>query len=299
MTALRSGFSDLLAPGLSEVVAASYKQYPDEYTKIFNVETSERKYETTTTIEGLPIAPVKTEGTSVTYNDLTQGYDKNHTHITYGEGFRVSREMYDDDLYGIMKRAAAYLGRAIKQRTEVGAANVFNNGWQTGAAYLGPDGIELFSRVHPWARGGTAVNEPASPVDLSLASLEAGITAIETLTEASGSPVQLIVKTLLVPANLRWEASVLLESQYEPGNANNDKNPITNLDLSWTINHYLTDTDAWFLLAEGNELKFYMRQKPVFENDDDFDTKDAKFTCTTRFATGWADWPGTYGSPGV
>lgn len=297
MTALRPNFSDILAPGLAEVVALSYRQYPDEYTKIFNVENSTRQYEKTTTIEGLGIATVKDEQTGVTYGDLTQGYDKTYTHTTYGIGFKVSQEMYDDDLYGVMKKAAQYLGRSMKLRIETSAANVFNNGFNS--SYTGGDGKELFATDHPFASGGTGRNELSTPADLSQASIEQMLTDIESTTDSTGAPIALIARKLLVaPAN-RWTASVILESQLKSGTANNDKNPLLDLDLTYIVNHYLSDPDAYFMLCDQNELKFYMRQKPKFENGDDFDTGDAKYKVTSRYSTGWADWPGVFGTPGA
>ena len=295
--ALRGAFSDILAPGLAEVIALAYKKYPEEYSKIFTVETSKRQYEKTTTIEGMGPAVVKLEGAPVSYADLTQGYDKTYTHITYGLGFRVSKEMYDDDLYGVMKKAAEYLGRSVKLKIETSAANVFNNGFDS--SFTGGDGKELFATDHPFASGGTGRNELSTPADLTTASIEQALSDIEGTTDSTGMPIALIAKTLLVaPAN-RWAADVILGSQLKSGTANNDKNPLLDLNLSYMVNHYLSDADAWFLLCDQNELKFYNRESPLFENEDDFDTKDGKFSVTTRFSTGWADWPGVFGTPGA
>lgn len=297
MVMLRGAFSDILAPGLADVVALAYREYPDEYTKIFDVETSKRQYEDTTQIEGIGIAQIKNEGAAVTYRDLTQGYNTRFTHVTYGLGMRVTREMYDDDLYSVMNKSAKYLGRSVKRRIETSAANVFNNAFAP--AFAGGDGLELCSTIHPFAGGGTGRNELTVAADLSEASLRQALTDIEDTTDASGTPIALIAKKLLVASANRWTASVLLESQLKSGTANNDKNVFQDLDLGYNVNHFLTDADAWFLLCDQNELKFYNRMSPKFENDDDFDTKDAKFSLCTRFSVGWADWPGVFGSPGV
>lgn len=299
MVALRNAFSDLLAPGLSEVVALAYKAQPEEYSKIFTMKGSKRKYETTTTVEGLGIAAVKQEGVGIEYKDLTQGYDETFTHNTYGLGFRVSREMYDDDLYGVMEDAAKYLGRSIKLAIENAAASIFNYGWTASAAYYGADGVELFSRVHPWASGGTYANELSAAADLSTTSLQAALSDIEGTTDSTGVPIALIAKTLLVPPELRWDASVILESQKKSGTANNDKNVFLDLDLSYMVNHYLTGDDDSFLLCDYNGLKGWMRQKPQFENDDDFDTGDAKFKVTSRHSFGWSDPIGVFGILGA
>jgi len=299
MTAFRGAFSDILAPGLAEVVALAYKMYPEEYSKIFKMKGSKKKSEQTTTIEGLGVAPVLNEGAPIEFKDLTQGYDETYTHVDYGLGFRVTRNMYDDDLYGVMESAAEYLGRSIRLSIENAAANIFNNGFTASAAYYGPDGVELFSRVHPFASGGTAANELSAAADLSTTSLQAALSDVESMVDSTGAPIVLIPKTLLIPSELRWDASVILESQLKSGTANNDKNVFKDLDLSFEINHYLTDADTSFLICDKNSLKGWMRQKPKFENDDDFDTKDAKFSVVSRFSFGWADWVGVYGLLGA
>lgn len=297
MVALRGNFSDILAPGLAGVVALAYRQYPEEYTKIFDVETSKRQYEDTTTIEGIGMARAKAEGTLVAFEDLTQGYNNRYTHTTYALGMEISREMYDDDLYSVMKKAAKYLGISMKRRKETDGANVFNNAFNV--LFPGADAVALCDLLHPFARGGTGRNELTTAADLSEASLRQALTDIETTTDAAGTPMSLIAKKLLVaPAN-RWTASVLLESQLKSGTANNDKNVFLDTDLTYIVNHYLTDADAFFLICDQNELVFYNRMSPKFENDDDFDTKNAKFSVCCRHSTGWADWPGVFGSPGV
>jgi phage major head subunit gpT-like protein len=239
------------------------------------------------------------EGEGVHFADLTQGYDETFEADEFGLGFRVSRNAYDDDLYHVFDKAAQHLGRSIRLAIETAGANVFNNGWQTGAAYLGADGVELFSRVHPFVSGGTAVNEITAAADLSATSLQSALIDIETLKGADGVPLALIAKTLLVPGQLRWDASTILESQKKAGTANNDKNVFLDLDLSYQVNHYLTGDDDAFITCDQNELRGYMRKKPKFENDDDFDTGDAKFKVTSRFKFGWADAPGLYGILGA
>ena len=295
-----AAFSDIMAPGLSDVVALAYREYPTEYTKIYTgMETSDKESEKTTTIEGLGVARQFESGESVHYADLTQGYDETFTADDFGLGFRVTRNAYDDDLYHVFDKAAQHLGRSIRLAIETAAANIFNNGWQTGAAYLGPDGIELFSRVHPFASGGTYVNELSAAADLSATSLANALTDIETLKGADGTPLALIAKDLIVPGQLRWDASTILESQKKSGTANNDKNVFLDLDLSYMVNHFLTGDDDAFIKCDQNELKGYMRKKPKFENGDDFDTGDAKFKVTSRFDFGWADPVGVYGILGA
>lgn len=295
-TALRSNFSDLLAPGLKGVVALSYRERPEEFSKIFKMETSDKQYEKYAQVEGLGIAPLKSESVAVTYADLTQGYSKTMTHLTYGLGFRVSREMYDDDLYDVMKKAATYLGRSIRQRKEVTAANIFNNGFSS--SYLGGDGKALFATDHPFKRGGTGSNTFTNQADLSQTTLETAITNITTTTDSDGTNIVLIPKSLIVPPALKFTADVILSSQLKSGTGNNDINPLKNEGISVVVNHYLTDSDAWFILCDQHELKGLNRQMAKFENDDEFDSGDAKFKVTERYSFGWADWKGVYGVSG-
>ena len=274
MTMLRAGFADLMATGLFDVIALAYKQYPDEYSKIFNVKTSNRQYEKATTIEGVGAATEKNEGAPVSYSDLTQGYDTTFTHKTFAIGARISREAYDDDLYSVFKsKLGTALARSIKQRWEVLAANVLNNGFTAsyaGGGLSGTDGVALFATNHPWASGGTWSNRAATDADLTPTSLETMLTLAETATESNSINIALIPKTLIIaPAN-RWNASVILESQLKSGTANNDKNPLLDLDLKYVVNHYLTDTDAWFVQCDYHGLILFERLRPKMEADDDF-----------------------------
>jgi len=295
MVMLKAGFSDLLQEGVFEVVADAFKQRPDEYNKILNMEKSSKHSELITTMEGLGIAPLKVEGADTTFADLTQGYDQTTIHTTYSYGIRISKELYDDDLYNIVKNASKYLGKSIKQRIEVSAANVYNNAF----AVAGPDGSTLCAVNHPWASGGTWSNRLAADTDLSVASIESMLTLVETTSDANGINLQLIPKTVLVaPAN-RFTTSVILESQKKSGTMNNDKNPLLDLDLSYMVNHYLTDDDAWFVLGDEHYAYFFERMKPKFESDDDFKSGDALFKVTNRLSTAWATGMGIAGTPGV
>jgi len=297
-TMLSSGFADLMAPGLFDVISTNYKQYPDEYSKILNVKTSKKQYEKSTTIENVAAAPEKSKGEAVNFAVLTQGYDTTSTHKTYAQGCRVEREAYDDDLYSIFRdKLGQYLARSMKQRAETIGANVFNNAFST--SYLGGDGHELLDTNHPFASGSTYQNEPTAAVDLSQTSLEDMFTLLESATEANSMNIQLIPKMLLVPPALRWTASVLLESQLKSGTANNDKNPFLDLDVNYMVDHYLSDSDAWFVLSDAHSLIFWERQRPKLEADDDFDTGDAKVKITARYSTQWESPLGVVGSPGV
>jgi hypothetical protein len=296
---LSGGFADLMAPGLFDVIKDKYKLWPEEYSKIFNVKKSTRQYEQSQVVEGIAAAPQKNEGASVNFANLTQGYKATATHKTYAQGARVTREAYDDDLYSVFKeKLGTYLARSVRQRMEVLAANVFNNGFTAGAT-AGPDGVALFSTVHPFRSGGTYSNALAVAADLSSTSMEDMLTLLEGTQEANSINIQLIPKTLLVAPAGRWTASVLLESALKPGVANNDKNALLDLDLSFMVDHFLTDSDAWFVLSDSHSLIFWERQAPKLEADDDFDTGDAKVKLTSRASTMWEIATGVVGTPGA
>lgn len=294
MTQLSDSISDFMAPGLFKTFADEFKRKEMEYKKIFSISKSRRQYEKTTSIEGMGIAPAKGEGVGVTYQDLTQGYDKNHTHVSYGLGYRISFEAYDDDLYKLIgPKAATYLGYSIKMRYETVGADLFNNGFDS--SYTGPDSIELFSEVHPWASGGTYSNEEATPSALSSSSLKAVLTNIRKAQDASGDRLALRPKILLVPPDLMFTAQVILKSAQVPGNANNDYNPIKDVGLQLVVNDWLTSTTRWQILCENNDLLYFERQKPTQTNGDDFDSGDAKFKVLARLTSGWGTPLGTWG----
>jgi len=295
MVMIKPGFSDLLVEGVYEVVSDGFKQREKEYDKILNLETSKKHSELTTTMEGLGIAPIKLENADTAFADLTQGFDQTTIHSTYSYGIEVSFELYDDDLYNIIKNASRYLGKSIRQRMEVSAANVFNNAF----ALAGPDGSTLCAVAHPWARGGTWSNRLAVDADLSVASIESMLTLIETTNDAGGTNLALMPKRVLVaPAN-RFNASVILESQKKSGTAHNDKNVLLDMDMSFMVGHYFTDPKAWFVECDEHYAYFFERMKPKFESDDDFKSGNALFKVTNRLSTAWATGMGIAGTPGT
>jgi len=294
MTQISAGISDFMAPGLFKTFAEEFKDKAKHYKKLFQVSKSKKQYETTTSVEGLDNAPEKKEGAPVTYQDLTQGYNKNHTHVTYGKGYRISKEAYDDDLYKVIgPKASAYLGYAINMRYELVGADIFNNSFTS--TYTGPDAKELCSEVHPWSSGGTYSNEEATPATLSASALKAVITNIRKMTDASGDHLALTPKLLIVPPDLQFTAQVILKSAQEPGNANNDYNPLKDVGLKLIVNPWLTSTTRWWVACDNNDLLYFERQKPEFTNGDDFDTDDAKFKVTSRITGGWGTPLGIWG----
>jgi phage major head subunit gpT-like protein len=297
MTAIRANFGPLLAPGLRSVFFDQYDSYPTEYTEIFNVHTSTRKYEDDYSVSGFGLVPQKDESVGIIYDDPVPGYSKRYTHTTFGLGFRVSRELYEDDMYGIIRRMPKALGKSMRLTVEIDAANVLNNGF-TASTYAGPDGVALFSASHPLTGGGVSSNTLAVAADLSETSLEQAMIDIMATTDDRGLLQMIRPKKLVVGPALAWTASRLLESTLTPGSANNAINPAKGI-MPFVVNHYLTDPDAWFILADDTQLNWFWRRKPDFDNDNDFDTEDAKFKATARWSNGFSDWRGVYASPGA
>jgi phage major head subunit gpT-like protein len=303
MASRSSGFSNLLKPALHEIFFNKYSQYPEEYSKVFDVLSSSRAYEEDSEVTGLGKLVSKSEGASITYDDPIQGKTKTYTHSSYGLGFRVTHELFEDDQYGIIKRMPAALARSANQTQEVEAWSVFNNAFST--SYTGLDGKPLCSTTHPnvaaGAGSGPYSNRLSTDSDLSITSLQSAIEAMETTTDDRDLNLMIKPRLLVVPVQAKWMARELLNSEYKPGTANNEINALADEELKYMVGHYLTDTDAWFLLADKADhyLRFFWREKVKFSSDDDFDSGDAKFKVFMRFAVGYSGWRGVVGTPGA
>jgi hypothetical protein len=301
MPAYTGAFSHLLAPGLRKVWLDELKQWPEEYSKLLNIQTSKRAYEEELMMAGLGRWDEKPEGHATVYDDPIMGNKKRFTHASFSLGFRVSREMWSDDLYGVMKKMSGQLAMAGKQTVEVEASNVFNEAFSTTRPnLLGADGLALCSTAHPLIIGGTYANRPAADVDFGITPLRAMLENREALVDERGLPAMLGSKTVLIgPAN-QWAAKEILRSQQAAYTTDNEINAFRDLELEFFVYHYGDDADAWFLLAPKGKhgLNFIWREKPTFENSDDFDTGDAKFKGFMRFSYGHTDWRGVDGSSG-
>jgi len=292
-----AGFSELLYPGLKAIWGISYSDYPEEYTKIFEVKTSDKAYEKTVGLTGFGTASVKAQGGSVSYDDAYQGYTQTLTHSTYGIGFIVTSEMYEDDQYGKINALPRALARSVRHTVEIAAANVLNRGFNS--TYTGADGKELLATDHPLVGGGTEQNELTTAADLSMTSLEQAMIDIGDLTDERGLIIAAKPRMLIVPPELDWTARQLLGSEKDPETNFNAINPAKGL-MPFTVNHYLTDSDAWFIKTDVPEgMVFYWRRRPAFTKDNDFDSDNGKYKSTFRFSVGWDDYRGIFGAPGA
>jgi hypothetical protein len=296
---LRGAFSNVLAPGFRKIVFESYKERPIEGTALVNVNTSKRAYEEDFPIAGFGTLLSKAEGGSVTYQDAIQGVAKRYTWTTYALGFRITQELMEDDLYGIMGgRMSKALGRSARNNKEIVMHAPYNNGFNT--AFSGfVSGESLFSTSHALLRGGTIANRPATDADFDLLALQAGIEHFHNLTDESGIPVVFIPRLLVHSIGDYWMVNQVLKSQYLPGTNFNDINQVANEGIKAHLSHYLTDPDAWFLLADQHDVNYFDRRAGQFTNSDDFHTGDALFKFTRRNGSGFGDWRGVYGTSGA
>lgn len=303
-TTLTGAFSHLLAPGLRKVFFDQYKLWPEEYSQIANVYTSKRAYEEELVVAGLGRFERKPEGESLIYDGPIQGDKRRYTHLTFALGFRVGREMYNDDLYGIMKKMSGQLSESARQTIELEFATLIDNAFSgaPGTIHQGVDGKALCARDHPLLVGGTYANEPAVQTDLGIGALRAALERMERTVSERGLPQMLRGVKVLVSPTFQWVAKEMLSPGTEkaPYSNENQVNAFRDLNLSYMVYHHSVDDDLWLLFApkSQHDVKFFWRQKILFENGDDFDTKDAKFSGFMRFSYGFTDWRGVDGSSG-
>ena len=294
-------FGKALYPGVQAWWGKAYDEYPEEWSKIFDKDTSRRAFEEDVQISSFGLAPIKREGSPISFDTEEQGFVTRYTHIVYGLGFIITKEMYEDDLYDIVgERRARGLAFSMRQTKENVGANILNRGFNT--SFTGGDGKPLFASDHPPIAGGTYSNTLAVAADLSESALEQAVIDIAKFTDDRGNRISALATKLIIPVDLMFEADRILLSEYRPGTSNNDINALYKMGMfnDVVVNHYLTDTDAWFLKTNvPNGLKMYQRKEVSFDMDNDFDTDNAKYKATERYSFGWTDPRGAYGSPGA
>lgn len=297
-----SSFAKALWPGINAWYGKKYKEYPQQYLEIFEKNTSTKAFEEEVGITGFGLASVKTEGAAINYDDQSQGFTSRYTHVTYGLGFIITREMYEDNQYvEIGLRRANALAFSMRQTKEIVAANVYNRAFNS--SYTFGDGKEACATDHPNKSGGTWSNELSTPADLTEASLEQACIDIGEFTTDRGLLINVTPQKLLIPPELEFEAARILKNvQWRPNTANRDINALVvtgKIPKGYVVNNYLTDADAWFLLTDCPDgMKYFERRGDSFAPDNDFDTENAKFKATGRYSFGVTDCRGLYGSPG-
>jgi len=292
-----------LLPGLNALFGMEYARYGEEHKEIYDTETSERSFEEETKLSGFSAAPVKNEGSSIAYDNAQEAWTARYNHETISLGFSLTEEAIEDNLYDSLSgRYTKALARAMSYTKQVKAAAVLNNGF-TGGSYAGGDGVALFSATHPLVSGGTNSNIPAVAADLNETSLENAVIQIAAWTDERGLLIAARPLKLIVPPALQFVATRLLETKLRVGTADNDINAIENngsIPQGYTINHFLTDTNAWFLKTDvPNGLKHFVRTPMSTGFDGDFETGNTRYKARERYSFGFSDPLGMYGSIGA
>jgi hypothetical protein len=293
-----------LLPGLNALFGLEYATYGEQHKEIYETETSERSFEEETKLSGFSAAPVKNEGSAIAYDNAQEAWSARYNHETIALGFSLTEEAIEDNLYdSLSARYTKALARGMAYTKQVKAANILNNGFTNTAQYYGGDGVPLFSGSHPTVSGGVNSNVPSTAADLNETSLEAAVIQIAAWTDERGLLIAAKPKKLIVPPSLQFVATRLLETELRVGTNDNDINAIKNngsVAEGYTVNNFLTDTNAWFLTTDvPNGMKHFIRTAMATGMDGDFDTGNVRYKARERYSFGWSDPLGMYGSIGA
>ena len=292
-----------LLPGLNALFGLEYDKYQDEHTQVYDSESSERSFEEETKLSGFGAAPVKKEGMAMAYDTAQESFSQRYDHETIAMGFSITEEAMEDNLYdSLSSRYTKALARAMSYTKQVKAMVPFNTGFTASTGYLTGDGDQLFSTSHSIVSGASLSNRPATAVDLNETSLEDAAIQISNWTDERGLLIAAQPVKLVIPTNLQFVATRILNSQFKTGVADNDINAIVHNSTirdGYCVNHYLTDTNAWFLMTDvPNGLKSFTRVGMSTSMDGDFDTGNVRYKARERYSFGVSDYLGIYGSPG-
>ncbi len=290
-----------LLPGLNALFGMEYARYGEEHKEIFETETSERSFEEETKLSGFSAAPVKNEGNAIAYDNAQEAWTARYNHETIALGFSVTEEAIEDNLYdSLSSRYTKALARAMAYTKQVKGAAILNNAFTSG--YTGGDGKVLCATDHPLVSGGTNSNTFTTQSDLNETSLEAAVIQIAGWTDERSLLIAAKPKKLIVPPNLMFVATRLLETELRVGTTDNDVNAIKTMGSipeGFRVNHFLTDTNAWFLMTDvPNGLKHFIRTPLQNSMDGDFDTGNVRYKSRERYSFGWSDPLGIFGSSG-
>jgi hypothetical protein len=290
-----------LLPGLNALFGLEYARYGEEHKEIYEIEKSERSFEEETKLSGFSAAPVKNEGQAIAYDNAQEAFTARYNHETIALGFSITEEAIEDNLYdSLSARYTKGLARAMSYTKQVKGAAVLNNGFSS--QYAGGDGVALFSTAHPLVNGGTNSNTPSTQADLNETSLEAAVIQIAAWTDERGLLIAAKPRKLILPPTLQFVATRLLETSLRIGTNNNDINALKNngsIPEGYAINHFLTDTNAWFLTTDvPNGLKMFERTPLQNSMDGDFDTGNVRYKARERYSFGYSDPLGVFASSG-
>ena len=291
-----------LLPGLNALFGLEYARYGEEHKQIYETETSERSFEEETKLSGFSAAPVKYEGSAIAYDNAQEAWTARYVHETIAMGFSITEEAMEDNLYdSLSARYTRALARGMSYTKQVKAAAILNNGWAATTTY--GDGQPLFSTAHPLVSGGVNSNTPTTQADLNETSLENAVIQIAGWTDERGLLIAARPRKLIVPPNLQFVATRLLETELRVSTNNNDINALKNngsIPEGYVINHFLTDPNNWFLTTDvPNGLKHFVRTPMQTGMDGDFDTGNARYKARERYSFGVSDPLGIFGSQGA
>jgi len=289
-----------LEPGLNALFGLEYKNYANEHAEIFDTENSDRAFEEEVMLSGFANAPIKAEGTGVTFDNAQETFTARYTHETLALAFAITEEAIEDNLYDrLASRYTKALARSMANTKQVKAANVLNNAFGTAN---GGDGKELCATDHPIVTG-TEQNELTTAADLNETSLEQALIDIAALTDERGLKIAAKGMKLILPSALQFTAERLMKSTQRVGTADNDINAVVSMGMipqGYAVNHYLTDTDAWFIKTDvPNGLKHFVRAPLKTAMEGDFTTGNVRYKARERYSFGFSDWRGIFGSPGA
>ena len=301
MAISRSQLVKELEPGLNALFGLEYKNYANEHEEIFSKENSDRAFEEEVMLSGFGNAGVKPEGQRINYDAATETFTARYTHETLALAFSITEEAIEDNLYDrLASRYTKALARSMANAKQVKAANVLNRAFNS--SYTGGDGLELCSTAHTIVAG-TEQNELSTAADLNETSLEQALIDIAALTDERGLKIAAKGMKLIIPSALQFTAERLMKSTQRVGTADNDINAVRNMGMipqGYTVNHYLTDTDAFFIKTDvPNGLKHFVRAPIKTAMEGDFETGNVRYKARERYSFGWSDWRGIFGSPGA
>ena len=301
MAISRSQLVKELEPGLNALFGLEYKNYADEHTEIFDIENSDRAFEEEVMLSGFANASVKPEGSSVNYDTAQESFTARYTHETLALAFSITEEAIEDNLYDrLASRYTKALARSMANAKQVKGANVLNNAFDS--SFTGGDGVELCSAVHPIIAG-TFKNELSTSADLNETSLEQALIDIAAMTDERGLKIAAKGVKMIIPSALQFTAERLMKSQGRVGTADNDINAVANMGMipqGYVVNHYLTDTDAFFIKTDvPNGLKMFVRAPVKTSMEGDFETGNVRYKARERYSFGFSDPRGIFGSPGA
>jgi hypothetical protein len=298
MAATKGQFAQLLAAGLFSVIYEDLSMHAEEYPEFFAVHSTTKAYEEDQLVAGLGAIPTKPEGEPIKMDDPIQGGSLRYQPVSYGMGFQVTREMWDDDQYGIMKKVSGDFGGSIRQTIEVAAAGIISGTFTT---TLGIDGVAIVGS-HNLLGGGTYSNQVSTNVAFSITGLQEATLIFEKMKNERGLLKRMVPAQVWLPVDLQFKAGEILHSAYKPYTGTNEINVMQGRFTPY-INHYFTSTTAWWLAADkaglANTFKFYWRIQPEFDSQDDFMTKGASYSVYFRFIPGATYWHGVVGSVGA